>query len=150
MVEGKVRVQAADDVELRCAFANALLGALINLFQRKSVGTRGVGIAAKRTQPAVRHADVGRINVAVDVEIRHVPVALLANVVGQPAHRQQVRRAVKQHAVVNRKPFTSEHFARDGLQPLVGDDQFAHFDSIENVKRAKPLPQRPKTTRTTY
>ena len=108
-------MQAADHVEFRGAFADTLLGALINLFERKSIRTGSTGIAAERAQFAMRDADVRRIDVPVDVEIGDVAVALLANVVGQPANGQQIGRAVQQDAVVNAKAFTGEHFARDGL-----------------------------------
>jgi hypothetical protein len=38
----------------------------------------------------MRHADVGRIDVTVDVEIGDVAVLFFADVVGEPADREQV------------------------------------------------------------
>ena len=88
--ERQIGMQSANNVEFGCAFANALLGALINFFEGVSVGARRVGVAAERTQLAMRHADVGRIDVTVDVEIGDVAVLFFADVVGEPADREQV------------------------------------------------------------
>ena len=48
------------------------------------------------------HADVGGIDVAVDVVIGDVAVALFADVIGQPADSEQIGRAVERHAIVER------------------------------------------------
>ncbi len=84
-------MQSADDVKFSCTFANPLLGALIDFVQRIGVGTGRIGIAAKSAQFAMRHANIGRINVAVDVEVRHVAVLVFAHVVREPSDGQQVR-----------------------------------------------------------
>src|SRR3989441_12697773 len=86
-------MQAADQMELGRSFADTLLGALEDLFERKRVGPRRVRAAAKGAQPTVRHADISRIDVAVDVEKTDVCGALLADVVVKPAHGHQVWRA---------------------------------------------------------
>ena len=68
-VEREFRVQAADDVEFGDRLAPAFAGAMPDLFQRHGVG---LGIAhplAERAQAATGHADVGGIDVAVDVEV---------------------------------------------------------------------------------
>src|SRR5712692_4094196 len=88
IMERQVRVQAADQVKLGGAFADALLGARKDLFERKGVRAGSIGAAAESAQPAMRHADVGGVDVAVDVEVADVAVALLADVVVQPAHGQ--------------------------------------------------------------
>ena len=67
--EGQIGMQAADHVKFGGAFAHALFGALINFFERESVRAGRVGVAAKGAQLAVRDADVGGIDVAIDVEI---------------------------------------------------------------------------------
>ena len=116
-------MQTADHVKFRGAFARALLGALPDLFQRKGVRARRVGVAAKRAQLAVRHADVGGIDVPVDVEVADVAVPLLAHVVGQPAQRQQVRRAIQRQAVVEVQALAGQHLIGDRPQPRVVYDQ---------------------------
>src|SRR6266852_1375520 len=85
IVEGQIGVQTADDVEFRGAFADALLGALVNFLQGKGVGARGARIASEGAELAMRHANVGGVDVAIDVEIGDVAMALLADVVGKPS-----------------------------------------------------------------
>ena len=83
--EGQVGMQAADHVKFRGSLAHALLGALPDFFEGESVGAGRVGLAAKGAEFAMGHADVGGIDVAIDVEVADIAVALLANVVGEPA-----------------------------------------------------------------
>jgi hypothetical protein len=91
--EGQIGVQAANHVKFGGAFAHALLGALPDFFEGEGVGARGVGIAAEGAEFAMGHANVGGIDVAIDVEVADVAVALLANVLAsQPsASRSGVR-----------------------------------------------------------
>ena len=70
----QIGMQAADHVEFGRAFAHALFGALVNLFESERVGARRIGIAAKRAQLAMRDAHVGRIDVPIDVEKTGVAV----------------------------------------------------------------------------
>ena len=116
-------MQAADHVEFGGAFAHALLGALPDFLEREGVGAGRVGIAAEGAQLAMRHADVGGIDVAIDVEVADVAVALLANVVGEPAEGQQVGRAVEREAVVGVQALAGQDFLGDGLQPRVVNHQ---------------------------
>src|SRR5580704_13090173 len=148
MVEAQIRMEAADNVKLRGAFANTLFRALVNLFKRKRVRAGRVGIAAKGAKFAMRYAHIGRIDVPVDVVIRNVAMAVLANVIRKPADRKKIGRTIQRDAVLHAQALASEYFLRDGFQPLVRDCQFAHFESAENFKRAKPLLQRPRTTGT--
>jgi hypothetical protein len=46
--KGQVGMQSADDVELGGPFADALLGALVDFFERKSVGAGRVRAAPRR------------------------------------------------------------------------------------------------------
>ncbi len=141
-------MQAAHDVKFRCAFADALLGALVDLFKSEGVGAGSVGIAAEGAQLAMRDANVRRIDVPVDVVIGDVPVALFADVVGEPADGEKIRRTVQCDAIVHAEAFAGENFVCDGLQPYVGNGEFAHFRSAKKFKRAKPRLRRPRTTRT--
>ena len=109
-------MQAADHVKFGGAFADALFGALPDLFEREGVGAGRVGVAAEGAELAMRHADVGRIDVPVDVEVADVAVALLANVIGEPAEREQVGRAIERDAVVEAEPLAGHHFGGDGLR----------------------------------
>src|SRR5258708_10283462 len=146
MIERQIRMQSAHDVKFRCAFADALLGAVVDLFKSERVGAGSVGIAAEGAQLAMCDADVRRIDVAVDVVIGDVPVALLADVVCEPADGQQIRRAIQHDAVVHRQPLTIENLIGDWLEPYVSNRKFAHSRSVKKFKRAKPQLRRPRTT----
>ena len=99
VLERQVRMQTADDVELGHGFAVALAGRLPRLLERHGVGSAVALLLAKGAQAAARHADVGGIDVAIDVEEGQVAVQALANQVGKPADGQHVRRAVERNAV---------------------------------------------------
>ena len=88
--ERQVGMQAADDVELRHRLGVARSRGLPCLFQSHGVAGRVALLAAEGAQLAGRHAHIGRIDVAIDVEVGHVAVHALAHVVGQPAHGQHV------------------------------------------------------------
>ena len=83
-------MQAADDVEFRGAFGHTLGGALPYFVEREGVGSGSVGRASESAKFAMRHANVGGIDVAVDVEVGDVAVAFFANVIGEPAYAEQV------------------------------------------------------------
>src|SRR5262249_57869877 len=83
-------MQAADDVEFGGAFANALFGALVDLFKRELIGSGCVRIAAERAKLAVGYANVGGIDVAVGVLIRHPSRFSLPGGVWGPAPRPQI------------------------------------------------------------
>ena len=100
-VERQLRMQAADDVELGDRFASSPRPARCpDLVERHRVRLRIARLLAERAEPAAGHADVGRIDVAVDVEVRDVAVQPLAHDVGHVAERQDVGGAVQRHAVV--------------------------------------------------
>src|SRR5882672_131888 len=146
-------MQAADDVKFGCAFADALVGALINFVEGVSVGAGRVRIAAERAELTVGNADVGRIDVTIDVVVGDVAVFLLADIIGEPADGEKVGRAIKLDAFVEGKAFAGADFVRDGFQSLVAKSQFTHFKSVEKFSRfirAKARLRRPRTKRTKY
>ena len=72
-VQRQFRMQAADDVELGDRFAPAFAGAVPDLFERHGVGLGIAHALAEGAQAATGHADVGGIDVAVDVEVGRWP-----------------------------------------------------------------------------
>ena len=90
ILERQIGMQAADDVKFRGAFGDAVTGALVNFFESEGVGAGRIGRAAKGAELAVRDADVGGIDVAIDVEIGDVAVLFFADVVREPAYRQKI------------------------------------------------------------
>ena len=114
---------------------DALPGALPDFFERIGVRAAGIFVAPKRAQLAMRAADVGGIDVPVDVEVADVAVALFAHIIRQPANGQQIARGIEREAVLGGKPLAGEHFFSDGLEAVVRDVQLCvHLKSGE--KRA--------------
>ena len=83
-------MQAADDMKLGDRFAVAGRGRLPCFFESHGV-TGGVALfASKGAELAGRDANVGRIDVAIDIEVGHVAMHPLTHIIGQPANRQHV------------------------------------------------------------
>ena len=97
-------MQPADDVKFRRALGDALRRARPDFILAEGISARRVRIAAESAQPAMRHADIGRIDVPVDVVIADVAVQLLAHPIRQPADRHQVVRFVKPQAFFGVQP----------------------------------------------
>ena len=91
ILKWQIGMQAADNMEFRNRFAVAGSGSLESFFERHRVGARRVLLAAKGAEPACGHADIRRINVAIDVEVGLVAVHALAHGIRQPADRKDVR-----------------------------------------------------------
>ncbi len=121
--EGQIGMQAADHVKFGGSFAHALFGALPDFFEGEGVGAGRVGIAAEGAEFAMGHANVGGIDVAIDVEVADVAVALLANVVREPAEGEQVGRAVERQAVGGVQALAGQDLRGDGLEPRVVNHQ---------------------------
>ena len=90
----QVGMQAPDNVKFRDRFHVTGSSRLKCFFERHRIGTRCVFFSAERAQAARRDADVSGINVAIDVEVSLIVVHALANVIGQPADRQNVPGAI--------------------------------------------------------
>ena len=86
ILERKIRMQSPDNMEFRDGFGITGGSGLESLFQRHGVRARRVLLAPKRTKAAGRHANIGGIQMAVDIEIRLVAVQAFADVVRHPAY----------------------------------------------------------------
>ena len=111
-------MQAADNVNFRGAFANALRRALVHFFEGEGVSAGGSGIAAESAELAMGHTNVRGIDVAVDVVISDVAVALFADVIGQPADGEQIGRFVESDAVVEGQALAGEGLCRRWVSRL--------------------------------
>ena len=87
-------MQSADNVKFRDRFGVTRRSRLKCFFERHRIGTRCVFLSTERAQAARRDADIGGINVAIDVEVSLIAVHALANVIGQPADGQNVPGAI--------------------------------------------------------
>ena len=100
--EGKIGMEAAHDVKLGHRLAIPHGGVMIGLLQRHGVATLA-GFAGETAELAVNHADVGGVQVAVDVEIPDVPVPFFPDPVGQSPHRMQVRSPIESDSLFERQ-----------------------------------------------
>src|ERR1700722_2640833 len=125
ILKGKIGMQTADDVELRHRLAVAGGCGLPGLFESHGVGAFGALLAAKGAKPACGYANIGRVDMPVDIEVSKVAVHALAYVVGQPAHCQNVLRTVERDALVE-----IETLAR---QNLFGNRPQAHIVCLKTV-----------------
>ncbi len=114
-------MQSADDVEFRDRLGPTFRRRAEDFFQRHGVGAVSARLAPESAQLATGHADVGGIDVTVDVEIGEVPVPLFADVVRQMADGKKVVRVKKRDALFKRQPLTGKDFRRNGLQGLIFD-----------------------------
>src|SRR5690348_16634531 len=96
-------MEAADNVEFGDGFAPAFAGPVPYLVERHGVGLRIAGVLSKGAETAASHADVGRIDVAVDVEISSVAVKPFPHNIREIPESQNVGSAVKGHAVIKRQ-----------------------------------------------
>ena len=86
----QIGVQAADDVKLGDCLGIAGGRGFPSLIEGHGVTRRVAFFAAEGAQLAGRHAYIGRVDVAIDVEVGHVAVHPLAHMVSQPAHCEHI------------------------------------------------------------
>src|SRR5581483_3393288 len=103
-------MQTAYDVELCDGLGVTRRGGLECLFQRHGVCPGSVLLAAKGAQAAGGNADIGGIDMAIDVEVSLVPVQALANVIRKPADSQNVSSAIKSQSIFLSKALAGKDF----------------------------------------
>ena len=116
ILEWKIGMQAADDVKLRHRLGVAGGCGLPRFFEGHGVGPFAAFSAAKGTQPAGGHTNVGGIDVPVDIEISDVAVQAFAHMIGQPAYRQNISRPVEGDAIVEIEALARQNFFGDRAQ----------------------------------
>ena len=132
-------MQPADDVKLGHRFGVAGSRGLEGLFERHRVGAGSVFLAAEGAQAAGRHANVGRIDMAIDVEVRLVAVHALADLIRQPADGEDVAGAVERESVVVGQAFAGQHLVVNGLEAGVVGLEWMHAGASldDNAGRRK-------------
>ena len=100
-------------MKLRDSLAPTLARAKPHFLERHSVRFGIFRTLAEGAQPATGHANVGGVDMAVDVEIGRIAVHPFANQVGQIAHRQDIVRAVQRYPIVEAKPLAGFHLLTD-------------------------------------
>src|SRR5215468_3751021 len=119
ILEGQIRMQPADYMELRDGLRVAGSRRLICFFQRHSVSAWRILLPTDGAQTASRHANIRGIDVAIHVEIRHIAVHPLTHMVGQPAQRQNVCRAVERNRFVKIQSLAGKNLLRNRRQTWV-------------------------------
>src|SRR6185295_7056410 len=152
-VEGEVRMQAADDVELGDPVAALVRRVGVDLLVAH---LPGVVLAGKRGEAAKLtvvgvDADVGRVDVPVDVEVGDVAVQPAADRVGQPAQGEKVRRRQARQGIGRVEPDDVPHLGGDvaqgrgeGLGADRGGGLGGHDRSISDPGAPPPRPSPPR------
>jgi len=119
LLKRQVGMQSADDVKLRDGLGVAGSRGLEGLVERHGVGTGRILLAAESAQAACGDADIGRIDMAVDVEVSFVAMHALADEVRHPSDGQNVAGAIQRESVVSSESLTAQHFGVDRRQPRI-------------------------------
>ncbi len=82
---GSLMMQSTDDMHFRATVIRRFLATCDDLLVRHRITLGVTQIATERTEPAAIDADVGRIQMRVDVEVADVAIHSLANLVCQLA-----------------------------------------------------------------
>src|ERR1700674_1834495 len=85
VLKRQIGMQTADDVELRNRFAVARGSRLKRFLEGHGVGAGRVLLPAEGAEAAGGHANIRRIDVAIDVEVRLVAVHALTHAIAPPA-----------------------------------------------------------------
>src|SRR5258708_31747362 len=112
-------MKSANDVKLGDSFGISRSGSFERFIERHGIGAGRVLLASEGTKAASGYADVGGINVAVDVEIRFVAVHALADIVGHPSDGENVAGTVKRERVGCAEALASKDFGMDRLEARV-------------------------------
>ena len=106
---GQLMMQPADDVQLGGAARLSFLGPMQNLLVRHDVALLALQVGPEGAEDAAIDADVGRVEMRVDVVVGGVAVLALADGVGEFAEREEI-------GVISRKrPSSNEAAAASTL-----------------------------------
>ncbi len=115
-IEGKIRVEPADNVNLRCPLVICFDGPVPDLGQIVDVGPLLAGSAGERTELAAVNADVGVVDVPVNVEEDPPPVLPLVRLGSQFSDGQQVGTAEEEQRILIGQALTPVDFFGDGCK----------------------------------
>src|SRR3954447_26238879 len=115
-------MKPAHDMKLGHCFGVALSCNLPDLIHGHGVSIGIFRFLAECAQSATGDADVGWIDVPVDVEVRHVPVPAFPLQVSHVAESQNVMTAEHGHAVLKAQALTGFHLLENRAKPAVLND----------------------------
>ena len=113
-IERKVRVEPADDVQLRGVLVTRLLGPGQDLVQRHGVGEGVLPALAECTELAPVDADVGGVDVPVDDEVHPVAVYPPVGEVRHLPHRMDVPAEEQGKGILLGQPHPCRHLILNG------------------------------------
>jgi hypothetical protein len=121
-------MQTADDVHFRATVLGGFASPLNDLFLVHHVAFGVTQVTSKGTKPTTIDADVGRVQVCVDVEVADVSIFTLADQIGQLADLlKRDGGIVQKDAVVQAESFFGLDFVTDFAKScvVVGGDHGA-------------------------
>ena len=124
---------AAHDVDFPGPGGLGLSGLGHNLLDGIQVGPGGAGGAPEGAEAAVGLTDVGRVDVAVLIEVGRVAVEGLPYLVRQRPETQQVGCAEQDDAVFGREPLAGGHFLGDGPKGLIAPGSSLNHRTILSI-----------------
>src|SRR5580704_1219058 len=110
ILKRQIRMQSANNVELGNGFGVAGSGGVESFIERHGVGAGRIFFTAEGAQTARGYANIRRIDMPVDVEIRLVAVHALADEISHPSHRENVASAIQSESVVGVEPLACKNF----------------------------------------
>ena len=129
VLEGPVGMVAADDVHL----AHAVPDHPEDVLDRVLEGAGLAGLSGEVAELAREHADVRRVDVAVDDEVDAGAVPPRLHVVREPAEPEQVIRLEEEHSVVAGETLVRSHLVPDRGQPGIDE---AHGASLGGMSHS--------------
>ena len=148
--ERQIGMQSANEMKFRGARANALFGALPDFIQRVGVCAGRIGIAAESAEPAMRHANIRGIDVAIDVVIANVAMLFFANKIRQPANGEEIGRAIESDAIGHVETRAGENFFGDWPEMRIGNVRNAWHGDLYIFALWATQMAAPKKQRTTH
>src|SRR5580704_732507 len=100
ILKGQIGMKPADDVKLRDGLAISRSRGFERLFQGHGVSARSVFLFPEGAKPASRHANIGGIEMTVDVEVSPVTVHALTDGIRHPADGENVAGAIESEGIV--------------------------------------------------
>ena len=123
-------MQAADDMDLGGPGRRGLAGDAEDILVGELIGARLAALALKFAELAGQAADIGVVDVAVDVVIGAVGVLLAAEVVGQFAQGENVAGVPQGHAVGEGKRHSVNNLVSNSPQTSIGKKRWPQFDGL--------------------
>ena len=110
-------MKPSDDVHLGATVFESLAPASENLLVAHRISPLVAQVGPKRAERTPIDADIGRVEVCIDIEIRPIAVFPFANQIGQLANFVERRLGpIENKPVVKRQPLTSFDFVPDRFQ----------------------------------